>query len=624
MMKRIFFWAAWMLLIVLFFALDNNNNERFDDISKRYKESAVNLDRDIDAGLLARIIDNNGYAPNKADASFIAGFMAGKLTDDAAPEVPEALTDLRMRKWQVPAQLIDSVGPPSFRKRLEELRSSTGWSDEVEAMYRSAEVTDVAGTGLGSEGVMTVKVYDPRPDDEVSLWDKFLHRTRVPSPGVIVRLQTYRYVENDITAIPVAYARTNDEGVAVFRGLQPDSSYSVLPIARDLSYGSEKGTYLGTWREHEKEDRTTYEFVSSPLKVRLFQDAKLQNMREDGIVTVRTPEMFRNTSTNYMIVFLVGWVVLFFIGNTRGRRMDNLLAAGIMLACGLSMLLMLGINDPLTAKVMGYEMAQGSIAGVITVIALMCLDIRKFVQNRYWVKFDILMWLAGGVAAVLDFFGMRRIRGAVAKAWRSSPGRAAWSDCISSVCNRMLRVPAVGYLVLAFLLSATLWLFGSEVGGMKVNLILFGLPVQPSEIIKFLFVAFMAAFFFEKGDSIVAYSEPRRDWTDAGMWTKLKRRAMVMATMLAGLGGLMLLYMVNGDMGPALVVALTFIVLYSLVKSRVAFGQTSDREQMTQLVRSDISMLIVGVLSFMAMMGIGQQVAGQVGMKLFLVLWLLG
>ena len=41
---------------------------------------------------------------------------------------------------------------------------------------------------------------------------------------------------------------------------------------------------------------------------------------------------------------------------------------------------------------------------------------------------------------------------------------------------------------------------------MTVNLNVGGLVFQPSEISKYLIVLFMAAFFYEKGESIVRYS----------------------------------------------------------------------------------------------------------------------
>ena len=51
-----------------------------------------------------------------------------------------------------------------------------------------------------------------------------------------------------------------------------------------------------------------------------------------------------------------------------------------------------------------------------------------------------------------------------------------------------------------------------------------------------------------------------------------------MAGMLIGLGTLLILYMILGDMGPAMVISLTFIILYSLVKSRSELNSDNNKE----------------------------------------------
>ena len=109
---------------------------------------------------------------------------------------------------------------------------------------------------------------------------------------------------------------------------------------------------------------------------------------------------------------------------------------------------------------------------------------------------------------------------------------------------------------------------GREIGGMKVNLSILGLTFQPSEIAKYLILLFMAAFFTQRADTIIAYSQPDR--------TRVLEKVKTLGWVIGGLLLLMAMYAALGDMGPALVIGVTFVLLYSLVKSKVNLEHLSD------------------------------------------------
>lgn len=602
-MKKLLFWAGWLVLIACFFALILNNKDKFNRIEEQYGVSAVNLDKNVNKSVLAQVLDNNSYVDSKEDAEFLAEFMAGKLANDT---IPQSILELKTRKWQIPTAYIEEKGTPSLRKRLDEVRAASGWSADIDSLYRTSGIVSVAETGEGEDGQMTVVVKEPVPDEELAWWMKLAGKKNRPSEGVVVRLQKYSREGDVVEAAPIAYACTDNDGRVVFKGLSPDNSYSVLPIRKDISYGSEKGTYRGTLAEHVKEGETVFEFTAMPMKVRMFQNQKLVNMRDGGVVTVRTPAQFNDTMTNYMICFLVGWLVLFIIGNHK-KSMDSILAVCIMMGSGLSMLLMFGINDPLTERVYGYEMAEGSILGVGVIILMMLVNIKKFFKGKSFIKFDVPRWM-------WNFFCLNYLTD-----WMGR--KSGWLRKCFEVLGR---IPCVGYLLGALFLSLMLWMFGQKVGGMTVNLNLFGIPVQPSEIIKFMFVVFISAFFFEKGDSIVAYSDPQLYGVGGNPMNAFRRKLKTMGAMIGGVLCLMVMYMLNSDMGPALVVSLTFIVLYSLVKSKVVFNNMAGASRQKQLLHADISMLIIGVLTFILTLFVGYGIIGMEGMKIFALLWLIG
>lgn len=642
-MKKLSFLIVFAVMICCYLGLVFNNQERFDKLEGQYKDkTAVNLDSEMKKGVLSRILLNNGYVPTEEDADFVAAFLVGKL---AKQDPPEALFDLKMRKWQMPAALIDSCGTPSFRTRLDEVRLQTGWTDDLDSLYRVGFPSTVEiGEGKSEDMVVTVK--DPVPTEGMNklkiIWKKMWKTDKVPAEGVLVRLNRIGWVDNgykkNIESTPIAYGVTDKNGQVRFRGLAADSSYSVLPVMQNMTYGAEKGTYLGNWGAQMEEGRTEYGFVSYPLHVRMFTDTKLVAMRDDGLVSVRTPKQFEDMLTNYLIMFLSGWLLLIIIGNTGSRKMDNLLGAGIMLISGLSMMLMFGINDPITGKVLGEEMGQGCIGGLIVMIVVMCVDFMKFFQNKCWIKFDFFTQCWNFMVKCLNFMGMRRLLRKVkpkiskaltpvqnpqtgpekVKAWFCKLLRIALKG-LGKAADWLAAVPGIGYFWTAVTLMVALLLFGQEVGGMKVNLYL-GFTFQPSEIVKYILVFFMAAFFFEKADSIVRYSEDATDLR--GFKNAFLQKLGKMGPMLLMIGVMVFFYLILKDMGPALVVSLSFIILYSIVKSRIGAEDRKDESLLHQIVHSDFSMLVIGVASFVLFMYVGNSINEINGMKLMGALWL--
>ena len=217
-MKKFSFIAAWLVLLTCFFALNFNNSERFETITNKYDKSAINIDKDADKVLMAKILENNGYAANAEDARFITDVLIGKLTNDTAPEKrPEAILELQQRRWQVPAEVIESKGTESFRKRLAEVRVQTGWSAEIDSLYASGGVPNSLDIHEGLTKEMKVYVYNPIPKDKLGLGDKMTKKTRTPAEGVIVRLKKYRWNGTEVESEIMGYARTDDKGQASFR-----------------------------------------------------------------------------------------------------------------------------------------------------------------------------------------------------------------------------------------------------------------------------------------------------------------------------------------------------------------------------------------------------------------------
>lgn len=617
-MKKIPFFLVFAILIVCYLGLNNNKSDAFEKINEQYENKiAVNLDKNLKPRHLSAVLYNNGYVNTQEDADFLAEFITLKLKNDT---VPQALSDLEKRMWQIPQALIEQKGTDYLRKRLANTQANTGWTEDIDSFYQAQCLPTHVNVGDGEDGMMTVIVKDPKPDSLITWQDKLRRTKALPSKGVVVQLKKYSKNESNTPDEKViAYAQTDENGKAYFEGLAADSSYSVLPVRKGFSYGSEKGTYLGTWGRMVEDEQTEFSFSSTPLKIKAFNSQTLRTIRQDGVITVRSPETYNNMLSTNMIIFLAVWLVLFAVGNTGKRRMDNLLAAGMMLITGLSMLLMFSINNPLTERVLGVEMAQGCIAGTILAIGLMMIDMRKFFQNGYKVKFDIFIWFMKAFGNFIAFFGFGRLYNWISKKMAASRACQAVANSWKKATGWITMVDGKGYLYGGILLTLCLFFFGSEVGGMKVNLNL-GITFQPSEIVKYMLVVFMAAYFFEKGDSIIAYSQAQPDG-GGNLLANIGKKLLVLSGLLIGLLIMLAFYLKLGDMGPALVVILTFLVIYSLIKSRFVFESDDLRTNLKQLLQCDLAIMLFGVATFVIMLLIGSAINQ---MFLFTFLWFIG
>ncbi|HET7899232.1 MAG TPA: FtsW/RodA/SpoVE family cell cycle protein, partial [Flavisolibacter sp.] len=105
------------------------------------------------------------------------------------------------------------------------------------------------------------------------------------------------------------------------------------------------------------------------------------------------------------------------------------------------------------------------------------------------------------------------------------------------------------------LLMTILFGTGPEGSGVKVNL--FGF--QPSEIVKFLIVVFLAGYFATNERFISEY----------GRWQK---RGQFFGFALIAILGTLGLFLILGDLGPAMVACFTFIILFSFSRGDFAYA----------------------------------------------------
>lgn len=550
-----------ILLTGLFLSLFFNFNARYEQVVKNLDNgTAVVLSPDCDTAVLSKIILSNGYAQSSGDAALIA-----KVLVDRQTELGRLSSLYSLQKRSLGQISADSLAGTTggLANRLKSSCEHLGQDINLDSLPEY-----VKGPGDGKIIVSVV-----RKASEAS-------KDMMPCSEVPVLLRShFRDSTNQASSAIVGYLITGADGLAVFDGLDIASSYSVLPVKKGYEYGASKGTLEGKWKLDKKEGAMKFVFEEKEHRIPLFSNADLKRIKNDKSILVRSPRDYKSSLVKWFVfVMLAWWALCLFLYFLR-RNINGGLIGSCMFLTGLSLLMMFSMQDPLNDELNGPVMGQGTVIGLVLCILLQCVDFVRFYQNNYKVRFDAPMSL---------------VRWALPKRF----------------CDKLPR--GIGWALLALLLTALLWTpLGQSVGGMRVNLNLFGIKFQPSEIAKYLILLFTAAFFTQQADVIIAYSRPQRI-------KLIGSKVKTLLWIIVGLAVLLVMYLALGDMGPGLVIGVTFILLYSLVKSKVDLEGAGDKDRWKRIFSCDFAMLVYGVLSFAGFLVIGYYLGM---MWLFGLLW---
>ena len=542
-----------LIITIVFFAV-------FGILAMNYQDRYANdgrtlvLDEDISDSLLQAAIIHKGYLPSEDDAAFAARHIASILRKG---ESLGSLYDLNKRVWKIPADSIALNGSDYYREQLLWENQRMGQDDEFKSLNPMA-LNSISVVDAESKGQIKIQIdgYDrPASDVVVRLYEHYIDETGQPLRKI------------------VAYTKTDSEGHAEFRGLPENASYSVIPIKEGYEYGSSQGTVGGTLENVGDDSCLKCRFTEKIHSLKVFDTISLRNIKSDHVIVVRSLNSFIITMAIYVALIFAAWWLLFIIYTKRNRNAVTSLINLMACLTGICLLMMFSMNDPLNDRLLGVDMSQGILAGIAVMMLLQKIDFKAFYQDRCRVPFDI-------PAAIIK--------------WMFKP----FGKKLGSFFDRLPK--GWGYMFTAVFLTLLLFTpLGASVGGMKVNLNI-GIVFQPSEIAKYLIVIFMAAFFCANADTIVKFSQK-------GNVDLFGVKMKMLAGILLGLGFLMGLYLLLGDMGPSMVLAFTFIIMYSVIKSKTQ-----------NIWSSDLAMLAFGVLSFIVMLAVGNMLGC---MWLFCILW---
>jgi cell division protein FtsW (lipid II flippase)/cell division protein FtsI/penicillin-binding protein 2 len=552
--ETLWFAIISVVLVLAFLALRGNYKEKFAEVTKNYdNKTAVNLSKDFDAQTLANLLVEGNYVSEDTSALFIAEHIKSKLQKEELPN----LGTLNKRIFRVPAAQIDEKGGSYLKNRLANVKENLGINDSL-----PTNVPTMLDVEQGNDDI-TVKVQEF--DSTANFILKKLDKNLKSVPNILVQLKEHYYDSLSVAQETIwGYATTNENGIATFKGLNPDGYYSVLPIKDGYEYGSSKGTTKGNLAKSDKK----FTFTQRELAITPFDSQSYSNIKEDNSLTVRTPQDFQGNLTSNLIFILLAWWLLHFYLLWRKKGGDQFILPCIMALSGISFLVLYSIYNPLTDKLLGKDVSVSILAGIVIIGLLSEINFATFFSSEY--KF-LGKW--GGLRPIHFDIAPKFIK----------------------------RLPeGSGYLILALFLTLLLFPFGtSPQAGVKVNLFFF----QPSEIVKYLIVIFLAAFFDKNAELIQTFSQ-----INSNMARKIQWRVFLKVGLSLGL--LLVMYFALSDGGPALVIAGTFILLYSFV-------------------RQDLPQLLLGIITFAVFLFIAKWLVPDSSLVMFavamvwFVLWLL-
>jgi cell division protein FtsW (lipid II flippase) len=521
--ERIFLLLISVLFVFLFFRLYSVLQLRFADVDKRLQDGTmINLNAKDPAGQLKELLTRGYYFDDKRDINLLTATVANNI---GTGEKIDNIGELNKRKYFIIADEAFEKGGESFKRRVEASRSLLGYTGEDSVLFVSERsgpvkvpsVTDLAMGQHTISGIITNK--------------------KQPVAGVLVRLdmilpQDSIYNDEELDEIkPVtengagfkkvylpdsagkrrlqqltAYARTNEQGICEFKNLPEGKAFKLLPLQPGYQFGTSQGV-------QNLDDDESLTFNQSPHTIRLFSTKDFNILKKEKSLIIRTPQEFNDWFWIISGSFIAAFLFVHLLLSWKFSTSDQLILPVVMILTGLSFLTLLSLQDPLRDRFLAKDMLVYLGIGLVALLVMLQFNLRRFTPDS-WIY-----------------------RMLVFKHNRNASNGWPW-------------------VVLAATLLAMTIKFGTgpEGSGVKVNL--FGF--QPSEIVKYLIILFLAGFFAANEKLISEYTSWSKRWS-------------FFSFALIAILVTLLLFLLLGDLGPAMVVCFTFIVLFSFSRGDFMF-----------------------------------------------------
>lgn len=474
-----------------------------------------------------------------------ARFVASRIVRERPSGGYENLGALMSYAMRIPIDSVKALGIESIARRAAEAEKAGGVDENYASALDTASHSRVILPGNMRKALISVKL-ENSDDFDANLG------------GVAIRLSSWHETDSkSADARILAYAVTDENGEASFYA-PTDSSYSVLPILRGVDFGGEKGTSATGYLSEEGLDGSkSLKFTARQRRIPLITSNIFRLLRDSRSLIVRTPDDFITACKHIGLAYVIGWLLAGLVLYWTRKPFRLMLLIPLMTLTGLSFLALLGIQDPLNDICHAHRDVKWLIFGLAAFVLLSLWNYPSSLNKRG------------------KILGLRR-PDAFGYGLLAAGGGLLFAVCISGSS------PA-----------------GSDA---MVNLSVGSLSFQPSELCKFLFVGFMAYFFDKTADKL-----HRAEGASAlAIRTRLRYAFGVLAVIFVVLG----IYILRlKDMGPAMVLLVTLIVMYAM-----------SRRDLPQMVGGT---LLYGIFALVARWAGGTVLEYGTALLLWLVLWCL-
>lgn len=520
--ERIFLLLAGILLALLFVRLFNVLQQNFTDVDKRLADGTmVNLNADHPAQRFKNLLQKGYYFEDQRDIDLIESTIANKSIAGKFDNIGA----LNKQQFNVNADEAFRDGGKSFKQRVQVSRTLLGYTGDDSLRFNQELAHPPA---LPSENDLALSGYTISGTIESK---------SEPVAGVLIRLQMilpqdsiyndeetgqvkikynkgkgYKigYINDDQGKLHlqslVAYARTNEDGTFAFNNLPEGKAFELLPLQPGYQFGSSQGT------ENLSRDEK-FTFRRTPHTIHLLSARDFSILKKEKALIIRTPAEFNFW---YFIIaggFLLCFLVLHILLSAKFAEADPVILPVVMILSGISFLTLLSLQDPLRDRFFARESLLYLGLGALVMLIIMVCKLRRFTPDSSIYR--------------LVFFKNNE---KAANGW-------PWIALAMSLLMLLIRFGT-----------------GPEGSGVKVNL--FGF--QPSEIVKYLVILFLAGFFAANEKFISQYASWQKRWS-------------FFSFALVAIGITLFLFLLLGDMGPAIIICFTFIILFSFSRGDFMF-----------------------------------------------------
>jgi cell division protein FtsW (lipid II flippase)/cell division protein FtsI/penicillin-binding protein 2 len=301
----------------------------------------------------------------------------------------------------------------------------------------------------------------------------------------------------------IARLRVTEADISRSRGLQ--SFPKRMAEARQRRQQRQEDREMSSsWFAKKWEARRGRE-AERELSVPLLTSAEFAQLKPH--LRVRDIGQYRTRVLIWVVLFFVAFYAVHVLWRARGFAGDHLMLPILQALCGIGLILMISLRDPLRDTLLFADFTQGVIAG--------CAALVVFSAPDYERQF-----------------------------------------------SRLSYVP----LMAALALAVALGVFGSGPGGSdaKVNLFFF----QPVELIRILIVLFLAGYFAQNWDALRHLKQQHGRLATLAARFNVPRLDYVLPVAVGVLVSIALFFWL-GDLGPALVIGCLFLTMYSIARKRV-------------------------------------------------------